>query len=284
MKNLVLLSSKKMDATKWQTYCNKFDLGLYHQFEYLNAVTKENWKALIWGDYAFCLPVFIKKKYGFISYVSMPPFCQQFETNHIPNNVWEAMITYLMQSNVIIDLRHSIISRNCCQIKTNYLLDKGNLTYENLFSNYSSRLQRNLSKPDRPTVETGNIDIASPFFKALPLFKELVLQKYQMAFEAISRLHNFQVLIARDRSSNQIVGALGYLVFRNTAYIIFPYQSEIGKKQNAMTCLIDHIIRDSSINKIDFEGSSVDSIAQYYAQFGAEPMPYSSYKYRIWSW
>ena len=284
MNNLVLLSSNKMDAIKWQTYCNKFGLGLYTQLEYLNAITKENWEALIWGDYEFCLPIYLKKKWGIFSYVSMPPFCQQFYTNHIPDNIWDAMIAYLAKSNIAIDLRHSNISRHCSQIKTNYLLDKGDQSFNSIFSNYSSRLQRNLSKSDQPIVEIGNISMASAFLRTIPLFKELVLQKYQLEFDAIARLENFQVLIARDRSSNQTVGALGYLVCKDTAYIIFPYQSEIGKKQNAMTGLIDHIIRDSSIKKIDFEGSSIDSIAQYYAQFGAEPIPYSSYKYRIWNW
>lgn len=284
MNNLVLLSSKKMDVIKWQTYCNKFDLGLYSHLEYLNAVTQENWEALIWGDYEFCLPVYIKKKWGFFSYISMPPFCQQFQTNHIPNNVWEAMIAYLAKSNIAIDIRHSNISRHCNQIKTNYRLVKGNRSYENLSSNYSSRLQRNLSKSDQPIIDIGNIDLAYTFFRTIPLFEKLVLSKYQKAFEAMSRLENFHVIVAKDQSSHQIVGALGYLVCRNTAYIIFPYQTTIGKKQNAMTTLIDHIIRDSSIEIVDFEGSSIDSIAQYYAQFGAESIPYSSYKYRISNW
>jgi hypothetical protein len=47
-----------------------------------------------------------------------------------------------------------------------------------------------------------------------------------------------------------------------------------------MSHLIDHIVGDPSIKHINFEGSSIDSIAQFYQQFGAEKEKYYALKYR----
>jgi hypothetical protein len=53
-----------------------------------------------------------------------------------------------------------------------------------------------------------------------------------------------------------------------------PISTDIGKKYQAMSFLIDYVIQNSMSNIIDFEGSSIPNIAHFYEQFGAEKMVY----------
>jgi hypothetical protein len=60
-----------------------------------------------------------------------------------------------------------------------------------------------------------------------------------------------------------------------------PISNEIGRNTQAMSGLINEVVQNSDAKIIDFEGSSIASIAHFYKQFGAKEITYFETNY--WS-
>jgi len=63
---------------------------------------------------------------------------------------------------------------------------------------------------------------------------------------------------------------------KNRSHYILGASSAAGKKENALSFLIDHIICNgkSEIRVFDFEGSSIPSVKSYYETFGTIDEPF----------
>ena len=75
---------------------------------------------------------------------------------------------------------------------------------------------------------------------------------------------------------NNLCAAAFFIETHNKAIYLFPASSEEGKDLRAMFLLIDTYINKNSENNLtlDFEGSNIESIARFYAGFGAKACEY----------
>lgn len=273
-----VIHSSKIDSDKWNSCVNTYQMDIYNEYHFLNAVCLDNWYGFVWGDYEKILPFYRKKKWGLIPYVCMPPFCQKFDNRPLTNSEWKSALEYLKARNLKID--YSIADRkeeSKILERFNFILDKTKLTLEQLRDNYSSLLVKNLEKAYKElelNIEHSNSALDC-FLEVLPSFRDLVLKKFTSNFWKL-KASQLKYFYALDKIENKALAILMYVQFGSKVYLLFPYTSDQGKKKQAMSFLIDSLIGNKDIKFIDFEGSSIESIAKFYSQFGAEKQSYWS--------
>ena len=274
--NFKIIHRSAIDAQKWNRCLEKYQMDIYNEFYFLNAVCIDNWYGFVWGDYDKILPFYQKKKWGIIPYVCMPPFCQKFDNSPLTRYEWDEAFKYLKQNNWTVD--YAILDKKddeSCQKRFNFILNKTDSPQETIQESYASLLKKNLSKAKRDLdicKEPSN-SVLEGFLNDLPIFKELVLKKFSSNFWRL-KTSKLRYYYACDKASDKPLAILMYAIFSSRVYLLFPYSTEEGKKKQAMSLLINHIIEDSAVKIIDFEGSSIESIANFYAQFGAEKQTY----------
>lgn len=266
----------KIDAQKWNLCVEKYQMDIYNEYHFLNAVCLDNWYGFVWGDYGKILPFYRKKKWGVIPYVCMPPFCQKFDNSPLTKVEWSQAIQYLKGKNVKLDYAFSDNKGNeGYTARFNFILNKNQDKLEKLKDSYSGLLKKNIEKAKaRLNIK---LDISEKehqvFIDNLPMFKDLVLRKYAKNYENL-RQAILSSVYAIDNQTNIPMAMLEVAHFKGRAYCLFPYSTDEGKKSQAMSLLIDHLITLEDVNIVDFEGSSMESIAHFYSQFGAEKQSY----------
>lgn len=274
--NFKVLHSSKLNAEKWNQCANKYQMDIYSTFEYLNAVCLSDWYCFVWGDYEKILPFYRKKKWGIFSYICMPPFCQKFDNSPLTLEEWEEAILYLKGRNVKID--YSVVDRketSECVERFNFVLDKRSLDIEAVRSQFSSLLKKNIEKAGlsldvKSIVEERDLE---NLYSKLPSFQSLVLKKFALQFENLTHTQ-LSGVYALNKDGKELIAMLLYAKHGKKIYLLFPYTAEEGKKKQAMSLLIDTLIDNKEIEVVDFEGSSIDSIANFYSQFNAEKQSY----------
>ena len=93
--------------------------------------------------------------------------------------------------------------------------------------------------------------------------------------------HQLRVLLARDAASGAVLaGGLFAADARHTIYLLGG-GSEAGRQRGAMHAVVDGLLRreaGTANRLLDFEGSMVESVARFYAGFGARPVPYLTFQ------
>lgn len=273
-----ILHSSIINPQAWNKTILAQGSDVYNEFYYLEATTNKNWLGIIWGDYEKVLPFYQKKKLGLIPYVCMPPYVQKFDTIFLTKSEFEQVISFLKSKNFIVDFRVNDTKEiQGFQSKRNFILDKSKQSFSQLESNFPSLLRKNILKAAQylDIDDKAPISSITSFLKSNDLFNQLNINSPWILDFPYGR-----TLTARYKGTHEIVAVLFYILYNNKAYIIAPYSSVKGKNTQAMTGLILNLIKDKSIQIIDFEGSSIDSIANFYAQFGAVEEDYFSMEWR----
>jgi len=271
-----ILPSSEIDSQKWNDCIQRYAMDIYNEYHFLNAVCLDHWFGFVWGDYEKILPFYQKKKWGFIPYICMPPFCQKFDNKALSAGEWQEALTYMKSNNLTID--YAVVENKdneSWEIRKNYVLNKNGKTFEELKANFSSLLQKNLKRANSELCL--NLELPHPGLEGLldrlSMFQSLVLDKFAPNFWKL-KVDFLNYCYATDNQTNQAIAILMYAKFSKKVYLLFPYTTEEGKKKQAMSFLINALVEDDTIEIIDFEGSSIDSIANFYAQFGAVEQEY----------
>jgi hypothetical protein len=271
-----ILPSSEIDAQKWNDCIQRYAMDIYNEYHFLNAVCLDHWFGFVWGDYEKILPFYQKNKWGFIPYICMPPFCQKFDNRPLSPSEWQEAFTYLKSNNLKLDYAVTENKNNeNWENRRNYILNKTKKTTQETKDNYSGLLKKNLKRANSElclNLELSHTGLEG-LLDRLPMFQSLVLDKYAPNFWKLKGdLLNY--CYATDSQTNQAIAILMYAKFSKKAYLLFPYTTEEGKRRQAMSFLLNALVEDDTIEIIDFEGSSIDSIANFYAQFGAVKQEY----------
>jgi hypothetical protein len=154
--------------------------------------------------------------------------------------------------------------------RKNFILSNLDGKKEMAFQNYSSLLKKNLGKAKLLINQLDGKDEIIFFLARNEAFKNNVAPKFSKQFERLydcSHIKRYQYTI---RMEGQIEAVLIAPSFKHQTYILFPFSSKLGKKHQAMSVLIDELVKETEIHVVNFEGSSIDSIARFYEQFGAK--------------
>lgn len=291
--NIQYILNRNIDRKKWDSCMDNASNSLIYGYSAFLDNMAKTWDGLVLGDYDAVMPLPLRKKMG-ISYIFQPfltPILGVFG-----NNINQELVTRFLEAIPDrvklwdISLNHfNPVSPQFQQqyYRNNFILDLSKNSYEQFRERYSDNVIRNINK----AIKLGchckkNIpvaDIIEICAKQWPSFTKVVAG----AFDNIPNLHAaFEASLAYGVYSREgkLLTACLFLSHGNRAYYWLVGNDPDSKDTGASHFLIDQFIRDHAGKNLvlDFEGSDVKGIAEFYERFGAISEPYTTlYRNRL---
>ncbi len=288
--NIRYLDRRQIETVKWdQCIQEAFNGLIYARSFYLDTMSR-NWSALVMNDYEAVMPLTWNRKFG-ISYLYQPAFTAQlgiFSKSNLNGNILEDFIRHAR-----LHFRFCEIHLNFANITTesrlraNYILQL-KTTYTEIRNGYKKRLLENLGEADSYQLSyIATTDYAS----AISRFKIQYGERFRKVRDADYRQFEnlcgqlFQRNMLFVREVKDISGdSLNISIFFTDEIRIYNIMSvslPSGRNKKAHFFLLDNLIKEfAGQNRIlDFEGSEIPGIAEFYRKFGSanEPYPFLYY-------
>lgn len=285
------LTREQIDTDRWDSCIRRAVNGLiYARSYYLDAMAK-NWSALVMNDYETVMPLTWNRKYT-IRYLYQPPFTAQlgiFSILPITEPVTLSFLTRCQRYFRFCELHLNQANRTTgLPVRANYIVDLGH-PYNEIRKGYRKDLIGNLKKSEPDSLLYGR----SPGHQAII---DLYKTQYGKRFRHISPgdfarfsglcadlLHRQQLQLRQvlDKKSGDLLAAAVFLQDEKRIYNIMQVILPEGRERNANPFLLDQLIREFSENKtiLDFEGSEIAGIAEFYRKFGGRAEPYPFFRF-----
>jgi hypothetical protein len=287
--NIKHLNNNQIDKQKWDESIESASFSSIYALSWYLDIVSPNWNALMADDYAFVFPLTVKQKLKSINYIGIPNFCQQlgvFSKEQIDEKILAEFLEALPKSLIRKDihLNHSNPLIQGAKQKDNYVLSSSDIS--TVRKTYSSQTKRNLKKAQNNQLSL----VKNVYFNALiSLFKETkgktiekvdysVLERLCVACSSRAMLHTYGVY-----ALGELVSGAVFFEFNQRWYMVLLASAEKGKALLASTFLIDAVLEELASKGIvlDFEGSSIPSLARFYQGFGGVNEPYQLYTKRL---
>lgn len=282
------LNNKNIDRKKWDdTVCQKGVGRIYFLSEYLDAVCRD-WDAMVYGDYEVVMPLPTSRYFYFGRRFAVPLFVQQLGILGLGNDQADLRSQFLSAAvHAFPEFCYSFCHENGLielnkyqsKLRTNFELSLQE-DYASLRSNYSQNLIRNFRKS-----EGRNLMIRKS--RDFELLKSFVQNHSKAGDPSPRHIDKVKKLCAINQSAyspdvysiwqdSQPWAVCFAPRFQNRITLLIPRSSEEGRNFSAMAILIDQIIRQHAGSEVilDFEGSMMPGVAQFYRGFGAVDRKY----------
>lgn len=155
----------------------------------------------------------------------------------------------------------------------------------NVFRNFSPATRQQIRKAEKLVTITESEDTELLYRMVSQTFRRQNKKTpYSLAYverinEACRKHKCRKILVAKDAAGN-VHGACFLAWDEQTAYYIMGGSDPKFKSSAAYSLLMWHAIQEAShhAHEFDFCGSSIASVARFFAGFGAEPVPYTHLK------
>lgn len=276
------LKQHEIDKQKWDHCIENATNGLVYAYSfYLDAMGK-NWDALVAGDYELVMPLTWNKKYS-ITYLYQPPFCAQLGVfgNDISKEIIHTFLEsvpkkfkywdfYLNKTNLFAIEEYPMYERH------NFVLPLYN-SYEILSGNYAQSHLRNIKRSlkmenyvqkDIPLEQV--IILANAQSQKFSNLKESDYTHFSKAFLHLKN-NNRAATYGVYSKRNQLMASCAFIFSHNRAYYIMVGNHPDGRTSGASHLMIDNFIKEYAGQNLllDFEGSSISTLAFFYKSFGA---------------
>ena len=287
------LEHKAIDKAKWDATIAECG-NIYARSWYLDIV-HPGWEALVEDDYQAVMPLTGGKKFG-IHYLFQPYFVQQLGVFSKSSPTPEKTVEFL--EAIPKKYRFAEIRLNESNALSNEL--KGieyhrnvllglNQDYEMIREHYHQNAKRNLAKAESCNLQL--VETVIPYH-VVALFRDnrgASLDKWgdaeyarltRLAQAAIDRKHAF-ILGVSEKGIGQLLCAAIFMKTDHRITFLFSGLTEEGKQRQAMTYLLDQVIKKHAQQPVtfDFEGSDDDNLARFYLGFGGTEVRYPSFTY-----
>lgn len=288
------LKRKHINDEKWNA-CIEANSDLPYALSWYLDCVAENWSALVLRDYEAVFPIVWKKKLG-ITIAYNPFFCQQlglFANNNHP--MFESTCLRFLQRKFLfcnVNLHYNSVaeSSKLLSLRYNFVLNL-NQPYEAIKENYSKNTQRNITKYKLHNVFTMPFEDAGKFAMFYEKNSATNIKGYTRKHTlALEKLINESVkrglgkmVAAYTIPQNPPVALAFFLKFKNRIINLAPITLRDARESGAMTYILDEIIQKNANTDtiLDFEGSSIESIARFYKGFGAKNQNFWTYHHTI---
>ena len=297
---ITYLTHEKIDKVLWDDCVAHASNGIVYAWSWYLDVVHPGWEALVEmkdGKYLSIMPLTCKKKYG-ISYLCQPFFVQQLGVFSLADVTPETTKTFLQAIPKKYRLVEIRLNENNpidstwpgVDLHRNHLLDL-NQDYNILSSNYHDNTKRNLKKSlsyDLQLVEEVSIHKVIELFRndrgaSVKHWGDVEYARLEhLTTTALSSSKAFVYGIKTFDNDDIICGVLFMLSHQRLTFL-FSGNSKKGKEVQAMSFLMDQVIRKFAGQSLtfDFEGSDDDNLARFYQGFGGAPVFYPSFTYRL---
>lgn len=279
---LQILHNSKIDTHKWNNAINvALQPKIYALSWYLQSVSP-HWKAAIWGDYEYVMPLPIKYKFA-LPYIVQPILTQQlgiFSATEVPPHIHEKFRKILFSYFSCRYSSHSHICKLHYSMKLNLVLPLSD-DYTQIYAGFNSNAKRNIKKSEKFGIVVKKIDthiFEQHFYDFAPftISNTEISVIQQLIHQA--ELHN-SLEIYGAYAGEELCSITAFFIHARRAYYLLAASSEVGKQQAAAFAIIQTFIKNNCqhLDCIDFEGSEIKGIAQFYTSFGAIDQPYYYY-------
>lgn len=256
----------------------------------MDAMAKQ-WSGLVLNDYEAVMPLSWNKKYG-ITYLYQPPFVQQlgiYSKTAVSTAVQELFITAAKQRFRFAEI---FVNVSFGEARTNFILPL-NRPYQQIRQDYKKDLFKNLKHADSFLLhyEATNdiaaaVDLYQVYYAArTPHVKQ---RDYEQLVTACATAQQHDMLRIRKvvDEKNSILAIALLLKDNQRLYNILSTVTTAGRQCEANHYLFDQLIQEFSGQQLtlDFEGSSIAGIADFYKKFGAVDEPYFFLRYNHLPW
>ncbi len=278
---LRFVKHSEIDFEKWDEAINScYNENPYAYSSWLNMVSPK-WCALINNDYSVLIPLPVKTKLR-INYISQPLFTQQLgifslqplEPEFVKSALLEIPKKYpkihlqLNTENSSTKLELKSRPTYCLRLDENY---------DTIQSRFSTHHKRNIHKAieaalnEEITIQKStDADLFIKNFKQTVGLKDKSLKdkEYELMHQIISAA-NGEILFCSN-TEGEVLSGLFYLTSKTKIVNLFNFITPLGKEKKAMYLLLNYWIKTNakSGKELDFEGSTIKSIARFYAGFG----------------
>lgn len=283
---------KNINKKKWDEAINSSSYPSVFAYSWYLDVVCKGWSALIVGDYETVFPIASKTKYK-IHYIFQPFFTRYFGvfskqkiTSKMVSEFLEAIPEKFRYVEFCLEENQSVSGKGLeTKEKKFQLLDLGG-KYEQLQKGYSDNAKRNIKKAVKAGLKIRP-DIAPA--KIVQLFKatkgnELEVfdaEDYKILVELMDTCNDLKKGQSIAIYDGNVLCAAGFFMFSNNRFTFLKSGvTEDGKAKGAMHLLFDYFIQNNAGKRyeLDFGGSSVESVARFYKNFGAKDCVYLQVK------
>ncbi|MBC6608930.1 GNAT family N-acetyltransferase [Hymenobacter sp. BT188] len=295
------LRHSEIDLSAWEACIAAAPHALPYACAWWLAATAVRWDAVVemkedTGTYASIFPLPIKTRpWGRDVY--QPPFTQQLGLITTAASRHRNVLDYLalLPAGRFAHLYLQLSTQNeLVAAPTGFKLTPRqtyqlNLApvYATLLAGYSPdyrrRLGRNQEQPQPLIVtETMSAKAVIQLFKKEKVAVGLKSQEYQhleALVESLPMHSRLLILEVRAPNSGELLAGALFVYHAHTIIYLFAAASLGGKKVGAPLLLLDHVIQRYAGSPglvLDFEGGMIPSIARFFANFGATPVPYAA--------
>lgn len=302
------LKHNEIDKEKWDNCIDESQTVLIYPNSWFLDIVCPNWNAVVYiedNKYKMVLPVPWKKKKG-LKYVYQPFFTQQlgvfhhkdFENLELEQQLYEKVFENYTWVECCISHPINLESKKLLvEKRITYVLDLTGV-YERRVKNYTTNRKRNIKRAkESGVVVKPSEDIRSFvdfFFKNKGAdIRDMSRSDFDLIrhlYEQLSSKGHIKLLNAT--LNGQTIASAAFLVYNGRVTFLLGTSNEAGRSLGAMTLVLDSVVSNSEgdYKVLDFEGSSIPSIAKFYSSFGAEieqfwylkynnlPIPYRWFK------
>lgn len=284
------LERNEIDIKKWNSCIYYAPNSLVYAYSWYLDNVCDTWSALVFDDYSAVFPIVHNKILG-MNQIYQPYLTQQLglfsydfiQKQQVVNCIesipssFRKIHLHLNESNICNSFGHYSVFE-----KPNYLLSLYN-PYELIQAQYSENTLRNIKKAKKSNLYAHSSLSVEQFLNELESNQKILGNHYKAEiYHTASRI----MYNAMHRGVGQILSIFNqsheclasiFWIHNGARYInLLNYSNLEGRAKGAMPYLVDLFIQQHSekMSYIDFEGSSIDSIARFYKSFGAENHPY----------
>ena len=278
------IRGRDLDRIRWDRLMHcATNADLYGSSIFLDTMT-DGWDAVICGDYEAAIPLPVRKRFGF-RYTYILPFCGPFAVyGQLPEGISVAtMLEAIPRSLIRCDLnlwtdtpppgwvvRSRINHLLALSIDYPAIRDRYGATCKNL-------LNRGLTAGwylESTFPFTAQIQMAGRF-GGLGSTTQRDIRRFERLCTVWPAAGEILSLAMYDSSGQAHAGGIFLRSTRRLHYLL-GWSSPEGKQHNASRHILDHVIRmhASQPLTLDFEGSDIPGVAQFFESFGAIPSRY----------
>lgn len=289
------LKRNQIDDEKWDNCVSQHSDLPYPLSWFLDCVADNNWAGLILRDYEAVFPIAIKKKFG-IRLAYNPFFCQQLglvsDGTHplFENTCLRFLQRKFLFCNINLHYKSIAESSKMLSLRYNYVLSL-NKDYEVLKGNYSKNTQRNLVKANLYKVFTKSFQNAKQFALHYEKNSAVNVRGYshkhtkileKLIVESVKRGMG-EMVAAYSIPQNPPIAFAFFLKYKNRIINLAPITLKESRQSGAMTFILDELIQKNANTDLvlDFEGSSIESIARFYKGFGSKQQNFWTYRHTL---
>jgi Acetyltransferase (GNAT) domain len=289
------LTYKHIDKKKWDHCIRGASNSLIYPNSWFLDKMAENWDALVAGDYEWVMPLTFRKKWGF-KYLYQPAFTQQLGIFGKPAPDEKMIGLFIKEAKKKFSFAEIFLNNGNCIAgipkRDNFILNLHD-SYETLEAGYKDDLRKNVKRAktfgllyqDSEDFQLAINCFRKEYSSRLSHLKE---KDYQRFTDLCAIASEKKMLITRkvELPGSGLLAIILLLRDSRRLYNIMSTTQAEGRRLEANHFLFEQLIREFANSDLilDFEGSDIAGIANFYQKFGAVNEPYLFLRFNRLPW